>query len=229
MNKLVGKIKNLKLVYKILSIILLVLLILISIYLTFKYENEYGITGMSDEGLILLDDYEGYNMLVSDIDSDGDACHAAYDLGDSVITFGLGVTFETEQLGIEHLNETYNTSYKVGDCIKVSDLLNLQREAIYDREQQVLDLDRIHRANLNQQQYDAVMMMFYLNEDTIRDQKFWKIIKDKKSNIDDYSEYFITEYSQFKQWEDYQYGWSNRILDSSEVFYNKDYTRDFVY
>lgn len=193
----------------------------------FSYRNPNGVESLSSDGLGLLKDYEGYDLISTYTDTDGDACQFPYDLDDGSITFGLGVTFPSEQEGMDYINKEFDAGYKVGDCIKVDDLNQLLYDAIAKREKQILKFDSKHRLEMTQQQFDAIFIMFYLNEDTVLNKNFVKLLKNDELTYKEFTNYFIGEYKQFDQWNDFGEGWTKRINDAADVYFKGEYDRQY--
>lgn len=191
------------------------------------YTNKYNVSHVSNELLLLIADYEGVNVLNFETDQDLEQCLRSYDVGDGVVTFGLGKTFNTEIDGINHINELNNTTYNENDCIKLEHLMKIHEEDISIREKKILSLDKKYKTNINQQQFDAIMLMFYLNEDSINSLKFWNLLSNEDLTKISYIDYFINIYSQFNQYETYKAGWNARIEDSADIFFDSQYTRDY--
>lgn len=220
--------KNQRRLITLLLTVSLILLFSYTIWFDFyRYTNSYHITGISDSGLTLLNDYEGYNIIDWQTDSKGNICSYPYDVGDGVVTFGLGQTYPNEKTGYAAINEQTGSDYQVGDCVTLEDSNHDQANDLEQRAITILQYDKLYKANINQNQFDAIMLMFYLNEDTIKDPEFWQMITDPTTTEADYTQYFLDIYAQFDQWDVYQAGWTKRIIDSGQLFYQADYTRNF--
>lgn len=205
-----------------------IIIVLLTIWWYFlRYQNIYDVHEVSNHGLELLNDYEGINIIDWEIDSEGDYCAKAYDVGDGVITFGFGQTFDDEKTGIDYLNNVVEGDYQVGDCLKQDDLYQLETDDLKERNKKINHLDRKYKMNLNQQQFDAIMLMFYLNEATIYNKEFWQLLQNPEIDETMYENYFLTQYQEFNDFDIYGEGWTLRIVDSAQLYFYDDYQRDY--
>ncbi len=235
-NKLLKKFKQLKRKTRkrILKIIIVIFLIIIA-FLTYKivsyidykinYEKE-----LSAKGQELLDDYEFPWYMVEQPDN----CLRPYDVGDGVITFGPGITYNTEEEGIEDINKKYKKDYTVSNnCIDVDILFKLQKDLMYVYEDYVSEKTFEHKVKVNQNEFDALLILAYNSPDFLKDEEVIKMLKNDEHTKKEYIKAINNYYKQIKSYYDnpntqepndgFGQGWYNRIVDSAEVFFDEEY------
>ncbi len=198
-------------------------LILLTWFVFFGYQN--GVQGISGSGKDLLNDYEGIYSMDWKFNIGG-SCLKAYDVGDGVITVGFGNTYPSEEIAIDDINNKTKGHYKVGDCIKRKDLEKIQDIDLRKRSKEINSLDQSYDTNLTANQFDAVLLLYYLNEATIKDKSFWTMISNENVDKQEYIDYFVGKFSNFELWSIYKKGWVLRIKDSAELFFDGDYNRN---
>ncbi len=234
-NNLLKKFKHLKRKTRkrILKFIIFILIILIAIltykvatYIDYKinYEKE-----LSTQGQELLDGYEFPWYMVEQ-----DNCLRPYDVGDGVITFGPGITYNTEEEGLEDINEKYQTNYTISNnCIDVDILFKLQKDIMYIYEDYVSKKAFEHRIKLTQNEFDALLILAYNSPNLLKEEEVIEMLKNKNHTKKEYIATINNYYKQMKNYYDnkdteepndgYGQGWYNRIVDSAEVFFEEEY------
>ncbi len=194
-----------------------------------KHVEKYSMT-IDEQGLEILNAYEFPSYL---IDYE-EYCMAPYDIGDGVITFGPGITYPTEQAGIDDINDRYNTSYSLkDDCIDVDLLHELQYDIMEDYEWYANKVAIWHFKHFTQDQFNALVFMSYNSPGLLSDDGFIEVITSDNPTYDDYVIAANNYYKQIPSYYDnpnteeeddgFGNGWYNRIVDSAEVFFGIDY------
>lgn len=221
---------NWKKVIKIVSIVLIPILMAVIAFLLLwpKHVENYSMT-IDDSGLGILNDYEFPNYLIED-----GTCMRPYDVGDGVITFGPGITYPTEQAGIDDINAKFNEKYTLkNDCIKLDTLHTLQRDIISKYEYVVNNLASWHFKHFTQDQFNGLVLLAYNSPNLFKDKEFKKVILSDNPSQQDYITAADNYYKTLNSYYDnpntdapddgFGNGWYNRIVDSSEVYFGIDY------
>lgn len=206
---------------------ILIVLIAFSIFWTKHVEN-YSMT-IDDKGLAILNDYEFPNYLIED-----GYCMRPYDVGDGVITFGPGITYPTEQAGIDDINQRFGTTYSIEDnCIDVDTLHTLQRDIIVNYEAVVNEVAIWHFKHFTQDQFNGLVLLAYNSPNLFKNDDFKAVILDEDASQEMYIEAANNYYKMLGSYYDnpnteapddgFGKGWYNRIVDSSEVYFGIDY------
>ncbi|WOO88925.1 hypothetical protein R2F61_08650 [Mollicutes bacterium LVI A0078] len=194
-------------------------IVIIFLILTILIIQNQPVTGVSNRGLKLLNSYEFPNYLV-----ESGSCMRPYDVGDGVVTFGPGITYQTAQEGITDINNLLNKQYTTEDnCIKERDLKKLQTIKLTRYENKVFDLANVCNLLLNQDQFDGLLLIAYNSPLVLENTQF----KHAVCNQQPYQEYVDSAHNYYKQLRGYEQlygeGWYNRIVDSAEMYYYGDY------
>ncbi len=235
-NRLLKKFKRLKRKTRkmILKLIMLFILIVISIlvyklisYVNYKanYEKELSIKGQE-----LLNDYEFPWYMVNKNDN----CLSPYDVGDGVITFGPGITYNTQQEGIDDINKKYKTDYTISNnCIDIDILFKLQKDILYVYEDYVSLMSFKYKVKLTQNEFDGLLLLAYNSPNFLKDKEVINMLKNKNHTKNDYINAINNYYKQIRSYYDnpnteenndgFGQGWYNRIVDSAEVFFKEEY------
>lgn len=221
---------NWKIVVRVILVIGIILMIATISFLVIwpKHVAKYSMT-IDDQGLEILNDYEFPNYLIED-----DYCMRPYDVGDGVITFGPGITYPTEQAGIDDINKRFNTEYTLEEnCIDVDTLHTLQRDIISNYEAVVNKVAIWNFKHFTQDQFNGLVLLAYNSPNLFKNEEFKKVILDENSTQEQYitaaDNYYKTlgNYYDNKNTEaeddGFGQGWHNRIVDSSEVYFSIDY------
>lgn len=225
MNKI-----NFKMIIRVfLMIVICILAILICFDFYWKKHVEAYSMVIDENGLGILNDYEFPSYLIED-----DSCIRPYDVGDGVITFGPGITYSTEQMGIDDINSRFNLNYSLeNDCIDIDTLNELQRDVISSYEAVVNKVAIWHYHHFTQDQFNGLVLLAYNSPDLFKNDEFKKVITNQKSSQQAYIDAANNYYKQIPSYEDnpnteeqkdgFGKGWYNRIVDSSEVYFGIDY------
>lgn len=208
-------------------ICVLIVVIGFSLYWTKHIEN-YSML-IDERGLEILNDYEFPTYLIED-----GYCMRPYDVGDGVITFGPGITYPTEQAGIDDINYRFGSTYTLEDnCIDVDLLHNLQRDIISNYEAIVNHVAIWHYKHFTQDQFNGLVLLAYNSPNLFKNEYFLDVILNDNPTQEEYVETANNYYKTLGSYYDnpnteteddgYGKGWYNRILDSSEVFFGIDY------
>lgn len=203
-------------------------IVLVTSILWSKHVENYSMT-IDEAGLEILNAYEFPLYLVEE-----DNCMRPYDVGDGVITFGPGITYPTEQEGINDINTRFGTTYTVeDDCIDVDILHTLQRDIISRYEEVVNHVAIWHFKHFTQDQFNGLVLLSYNSPNLFKNEGFKKGILNENLTQDEYITLANDYYKQLSNYYDNQStdepddgfgrGWYNRIVDSSEVFFGIDY------
>lgn len=208
-------------------ICILVVFITFSIVWT-KHVEKYSMT-IDENGLAILNDYEFPSYLIED-----GYCMRPYDVGDGVITFGPGITYPTEQDGLDDINLRFNTNYTLkDDCIDVDTLHTLQRDIISNYEAVVNKIAIWHFKHFTQDQFNGLVLLAYNSPNLFANDEFKTFILSDNQTQEGYIEAANNYYKQLNSYYDnpnteaeedgFGKGWYNRIVDSSEVYFGIDY------
>ncbi len=218
------------------KVIRITLIILILVLITFiigsslwnKHVENYSMK-IDEQGLAILNDYEFPSYLIED-----DTCMRPYDVGDGVITFGPGITYPTEQEGLDDINSRFGTNYTVeNDCIDLETLHTLQRDIISNYEAIVNRVAIWHFKHFTQDQFNGLVLLAYNSPDLFKYDDFKDVILSDAPTQEMYIETANDYYKMIGSYYDnpnteepddgFGNGWYNRIVDSSEVFFGIDY------
>lgn len=194
--------------------------------------NKYYIKQLSSSGQDLLNEYEFPWYLAEEME-DENYCLRPYDVNDGVITFGPGITFPTEQEGLDIINSKYQTNYTIdNNCITTEILFKLQQEILQTYEEDVYNHLFKYHVRLKQNEFDALVILDYNSPDFIEQDEVIKVLK-KDLTKEDYVMAIDNYYQQIDSYFDnpnteqkddgFGQGWYNRIVDSAEVFYDNEY------
>lgn len=203
-------------------------IVLITSILWSKHVENYSMT-IDEDGLEILNAYEFPLYLVED-----DKCMRPYDVGDGVITFGPGITYQTEQAGIDDINSRFNENYTLeDDCIEVDILHTLQRDIISKYEDVVNHVAIWHFKHFTQDQFNGLVLLSYNSPNLFKNEEFKKGILNDDLTQAEYISLADSYYQQLTNYYDnvnteepddgFGRGWYNRIVDSSEVYFGIDY------
>lgn len=178
------------------------------------------VTETDKKGINFLNEYEFPKYLVKTGN-----CMYPYDVGDGVITFGPGITYKTIDLGIEAINSELNTDYsRDNSCIKVSDLMQMQKNVLVKYEHIVIKVENDYGVSFTQDQFNALVLLSYNSPNLFKDTQFLHVIIDPESTYKQYVQTADNYYRQLRGYDtDFGVGWYNRIKDSAEMFYFGDY------
>lgn len=209
--------------------VIIVLIIIIAGLLGWnRHVQNYSMT-INDAGLEILNAYEFPTYLIED-----DTCMRPYDVGDGVITFGPGITYPTEQDGLDDINQRFNEDYTLEDnCINIDTLHTLQLDIIATYEDIVNKVAIWKFKHFTQDEFNALVLMSYNSPNLFNNEKFVEVIISDNPTQEQYIEAADNYYKTLGNYYDnhntdepddgFGKGWYNRIVDSSEVFFSLDY------
>ncbi len=174
----------------------------------------------SNRGLKLLNKYEYPTYL-----EESGNCMRPYSVGDGVVTFGAGITYPDELTGINEINQLLDKTYSLADnCIKSKDLNELFEIKIEYYENKLVNFQLENDIVFSQKQYDGLLLLVYNSPNILKDSNFTSVLLDKQANSDMYINAANEYYKQFSAYsESFGNGWYNRIVDSSQVYYQREY------
>ncbi len=175
---------------------------------------------ISNRGLKLLNKYE-YPTYLEETGN----CMRPYNVGDGVVTFGAGITYPDELAGINDINQLLDKTYSLADnCIKTRDLNKLFEIKIEYYENKVVNFQLENDMVFSQKQYDGLLLLVYNSPNILKDSNFARVLLDKQASSDMYINAANEYYKQFSAYsESFGNGWYNRIVDSSQVYYQREY------
>lgn len=195
-------------------------LVFITVVFVWLVNLNRPITEIDSKGLRFLNKYEFPSYLIESGD-----CMRPYDVGDGVITFGPGITYSTTEEGIDAINQELKTEYStVNNCIKVSDLQEMQKKILSKYENVVINIEKNYNVVFTQKQFNALVLLAYNSPNLFRNEQFVSVITDPNSNYNDYVLAANAYYQTLNGYDTkYGEGWNNRIKDSAEMYYYGDY------
>lgn len=196
-----------------------VVIVIIFIFVQLVQLNS-PIQSLNRRGLRFLNKYENPTNLI-----ESGRCMRPYDVGDGVITFGPGITYPTETEGLVAINTKLGTDYSAeDDCIKISDLKDMQKVVIKEYEEIVVNIEKYYDLVFTQDQFNALVLLAYNSPNLFLNQNFIAVITNPESS---YEQYVAAADSYYQQLDGYYTGfgtgWYNRIKDSAEMYYFGDY------
>lgn len=217
--------KNKKVLKKFLRVVFknkeisLVLFIIVIAFIALVINNR-PVTEINNKGLDFLNTYEYPSYLLTSSD-----CMSPYDVGDGVITFGPGLTYQTVEEGYNHFNEQLETTYSSeNDCIAQKHLFAMQKIRIVSYENVVNKIQEQHNIKFSQDQFNALVLLAYNSPNLFKDEQFINVIISSDGDSAQYIEAADNYYRKLSGYDTkFGQGWYNRIVDSAEMFYYGDY------
>ena len=185
-------------------------------------------SGFSDNGLSLLCDLEVGNKVKRDSSGRITAIKIE-DIGDGGYTVGFGVYIKHgDQATIDYYKKTYGIDVTDTSAYVPIDVC----QKIFDNEigkytGYVDSAVKRYGLDLTQSQYDALTIMAYNRPSILNDgHAVGDLLKAGNMNPEDWRNAMINEYQGLKNWNKYGNGWTNRIDDELECFFQGDYKRN---
>lgn len=211
------------------GIILSVLIIIVMLIIFWQLHVIKYSMKIDTKGLGIINDYEFPIYLV-----ENDTCMRPYDVGDGVMTFGPGLTYDTEEEGIEDLNDSLGTKYTTNnDCIDINDLNSLQLLRMGYYEDVVNDVAIWNFKKFTQDEFNALVLLSYNLPALFKDENFVGTLLDPTTTFDEYvkaaDNFYKTRYNYYdnpntdEANDGFGLGWYNRIVDSAEIYFNSEY------
>ncbi len=172
------------------------------------------------KGLKLLNKYEFPQYLV-----ESGNCMQPYDVGDGVITFGPGITYQDSQSGFDDINQIVNGNYSFDNsCVKVRDLKRVQKQKMAYYEQVVDNLQIACDLKLSQDQFNGLVLLSYNSPSIFNQSAFADALCSSNISYDTYVQTANSYYMSLSGYDtSFGSGWYNRIVDSAEVYFFGDY------
>lgn len=197
------------------------IMLLILLLFTYLVYSNVPVTSMNRRGIKFLNNYEYPSQYVT-----SDNCMEPYDVGDGVITFGPGITYQDAEQGYADINQKLGTDYsQVNSCINTDDLFALQRMILVDYEQIVNTFATRYNVEFDQHQFNALVLLAYNSPRIFEYDQFINVLINEDSTIDEYIDAAHSYYQKLRNYDKFGEGWYNRVEDSAEMYYNHDYRR----
>lgn len=183
--------------------------------------------GLSENGFKLLAAYEATSAVK---DKNGNVVSIPIlDVGDGMYTIGIGNTVKkTDSATIQEYKEKYGIDVtKVGSQVDIQTCLKIYNDHVNTYTSTVDNLLKRYNYSASQNEYDALVIAVY-NRPALasKGHALDTLIKNNNRNINDWRTTIINEYKGLKNWDKYGKGWSNRIEDELELYFNNDYVRN---
>ncbi|RKM63201.1 hypothetical protein D6856_03500 [Butyrivibrio sp. XB500-5] len=185
------------------------------------------VTGISDEGFLLLCDYEVGKAGVYDKDGNLTALKIM-DVGDGKYTLGFGITVDKDdEDAINYYMETYGIDVtNVGGEIDIDTSYKIYHEKESYYTGLVNSLCKRNNFSPTQQQYDALFIAVYNRPLLAKEgQALDVFLKQEGGSKEDFEQIVLSEYQGLGSWDKYGDGWTNRTYDESELYFDGDYER----
>ena len=165
--------------------------------------------GLSENGFKLLASYEATRAVK---DKKGNVVSIPIlDVGDGMYTIGVGNTVKkTDTKTIQEYKRKYGVDVtKVGTQVDIKTCMKIYNDHVNTYTSAVDNLLKRHNYTASQNEYDALVIAVYNNR-----------------NKNDWRKTLVDEYKGLKNWNIYGKGWSNRIEDELELYFDNDYVRN---
>lgn len=183
--------------------------------------------GLSENGFKLLASYEATSAVK---DKDGNVVSIPIlDVGDGMYTIGIGNTVKkTDTKTIQEYKEKYGVDVtKVGAQVDIKTCMKIYNDHVNTYTSTVDNLLKRHNYTASQNEYDALVIAVYNRPALAKEgHALDTLIKNNNRNKDDWRTTLINEYKGLKNWNTYGKGWSNRIEDELELYFDNDYVRN---
>ncbi len=172
------------------------------------------------KGLRLLNKYELPIYLV-----ESGNCMQPYDVGDGVITFGPGITYQDSQSGFDDINQIVGSNYSFDNsCVKIRDLKRVQKQKMTYYEQVVDNLQVSCNLKFSQDEFNGLVLLSYNSPSIFNQSVFANALCSSSISYDTYVETANSYYMSLSGYDtSFGSGWYNRIVDSAEVYFFGDY------
>lgn len=185
------------------------------------------VTGLSENGFKLLASYEAGKV---NKDTNGNIISIPIlDIGDGKYTIGIGNTVDkSDSKTIEEYRQKYgidvtqtNSPVDINICMKIyNNHVNYYTTIVNN-------LLKKYNRKVTQNEYDALVIAIY-NRPALASpgHAIDTLFKNDNSNINDWRTNILNEYKGLSGWSKYGKGWSNRVEDELELYFNNDYIRN---
>ncbi|MDY3795267.1 MAG: hypothetical protein SOZ81_00930 [Agathobacter sp.] len=185
-------------------------------------------SGFSTDGLSLLCSLEVGNAVKKDANGNITAIKIE-DIGDGGYTVGFGVYIKHgDTATINYYKEKYGIDVTdTSAYIPIEVCQEIFNDEIGKYTGYVDSAVERYGLNLTQSQYDALTIMAYNRPAILSDgHAVGDLLKSGNMNQSDWRNAMIEEYKGLKNWDKYGNGWTNRIDDELECFFDGDYKRN---
>ena len=183
--------------------------------------------GLSENGFKLLASYEATRAVK---DKKGNVVSIPIlDVGDGMYTIGVGNTVKkTDTKTIQEYKKKYGVDVtKVGTQVDIKTCMKIYNDHVNTYTSAVDNLLKRHNYTASQNEYDALVIAVYNRPALAKEgHALDTLIKNNNRNKNDWRKTLIDEYKGLKNWNIYGKGWSNRIEDELELYFDNDYVRN---
>jgi|GEM_PF-7086471 len=162
------------------------------------------------------------------LDSVGNISHIRnHDVGDGGITIGVGIYVKSTNASrikmLEELGIKWNDTTQ---WVPIADVEKAFKNIASKYETTIKKAIDKNNLSVSQAQYDALFLLAY-NRPALFNEggAVNKLLSTNNDNKSDWRDAIISEYKTLNQWEKYGKGWSNRLEDTLELYFDEDYTR----
>ncbi len=183
--------------------------------------------GLSENGFKLLASYEATSAVK---DKNGNVVSIPIlDLGDGMYTIGIGnAVKKTDTKTIEEYKEKYGIDVtKVDSQVDIETCVKIYNDNINTYTSAVDSLLKRYNYTATQNEYDALVIAVY-NRPVLasKGHALDTLIKNNNRNKDEWRTTITNEYKKLSDWGKNGKGWSNRIEDEIELYFDGDYVRN---
>ena len=183
--------------------------------------------GLSENGFKLLASYEATRAVK---DKKGNVVSIPIlDVGDGMYTIGVGNTVKkTDTKTIQEYKRKYGVDVtKVGTQVDIKTCMKIYNDYVNTYTSAVDNLLKRHNYTASQNEYDALVIAVYNRPALAKEgHALDTLIKNNNRNKNDWRKTLVDEYKGLKNWNIYGKGWSNRIEDELELYFDNDYVRN---
>lgn len=183
--------------------------------------------GLSENGFKLLASYEATRAVK---DKKGNVVSIPIlDVGDGMYTIGVGNTVKkTDTKTIQEYKRKYGVDVtKVGTQVDIKTCMKIYNDHVNTYTSAVDNLLKRHNYTASQNEYDALVIAVYNRPALAKEgHALDTLIKNNNRNKNDWRKTLVDEYKGLKNWYIYGKGWSNRIEDELELYFDNDYVRN---
>lgn len=183
--------------------------------------------GLSENGFKLLASYEATRAVK---DKKGNVVSIPIlDVGDGMYTIGVGNTVKkTDTKTIQEYKRKYGVDVtKVGTQVDIKTCMKIYNDHVNTYTSAVDNLLKRHNYTASQNEYDALVIAVYNRPALAKEgHALDTLIKNNNRNKNDWRKTLVDEYKGLKNWNIYGKGWSNRIEDELELYFDNDYVRN---
>ena len=183
--------------------------------------------GLSENGFKLLASYEATSAKK---DKNGNIVSIPIlDVGDGCYTIGIGNTVKKgDTTAIAEYKQKYGIDVtKVGTQVDIKTCLKIYNDHVNTYTTAVDNLLKRYNKTATQNEYDALVIAVY-NRPALasKGHALDTLIKNGNHNKSDWRTTILNEYKGLKNWDKYGKGWTNRLDDELECYFDGDYVRN---